>query len=64
MHKKKWMERIMINQENIDYKTLKSLATLAAETKSEINIELTPERTTINIAPWKPFEYQCPYRGN
>lgn len=29
----------------------------------EIQITLEPDRTEINIQPWKPFKMQCPYGG-
>lgn len=31
------------------------------EDKIEVHLEFTPENTTIEIQPWKPFEYKCPY---
>lgn len=27
----------------------------------EVHITVEPERTEIEIMPWKPFEYACPY---
>jgi len=27
----------------------------------EVHIENTPEGTRIEIMPWKPFEYKCPF---
>ena len=32
------------------------------EKKIAITIEITPECESINIGPWKPFEYTCPYK--
>lgn len=29
--------------------------------KVEIHLEFTPENTTIDIQPWKPYEMRCPY---
>ena len=40
-----------------------SLAKMAFENKVEISISIDPTRTEINIVPWKPFEYHCPYHG-
>lgn len=31
--------------------------------KIEVHLEFTPENTIIEIQPWKPFEYRCPYVG-
>ena len=30
----------------------------------EIEIEATPEEQRVTIRPWRPFEYQCPYRSD
>lgn len=27
----------------------------------EINVTIQPDRTEVNIQPWKPFEMKCPY---
>lgn len=32
------------------------------EKKITIHIEITPEYESIQIEPWKPFEYTCPYK--
>ena len=32
------------------------------EKKIAISIEITPECESIKIEPWKPFEYNCPYK--
>lgn len=32
------------------------------EKKITIHIEITPEYENIQIEPWKPFEYTCPYK--
>lgn len=29
----------------------------------EVRLEFTPENTTIDIQPWKPFIYRCPFIG-
>lgn len=34
----------------------------AVEKKIAISIEITPECENIKIEPWKPFEYNCPYK--
>ena len=31
---------------------------------NEVHIEFTPDETRINIMPWKPFDYKCPYKGD
>ena len=31
------------------------------EDKIEVHLEFTPENTTIEIQPWKPYEMKCPY---
>ena len=30
---------------------------------NEVHLEFTPEETRIEVMPWKPFEYKCPYKG-
>lgn len=29
---------------------------------NEVHIELTPDEVRIDVVPWKPFEYKCPYQ--
>ena len=29
----------------------------------EIELEITPDRQTLTVRPFKAFEYACPYRG-
>ena len=29
---------------------------------NEVHIEFTPDETRIEVMPWKPFEYKCPYK--
>ena len=29
--------------------------------KISVTINIEPDRTEIQIEPWKPFEYHCPY---
>ena len=29
---------------------------------NEVHLEFTPEETRIEVMPWKPFEYKCPYK--
>ena len=29
---------------------------------NEVHLEFTPEETRIEVMPWEPFEYKCPYR--
>lgn len=29
---------------------------------NEIHLEFTPDETRIEVMPWKPFEYKCPYK--
>lgn len=28
---------------------------------NEVHIEFTPDETRIDVMPWKPFDYKCPY---
>ena len=30
---------------------------------NEVHLEFTPEETRIEVMPWKPFKYNCPYKG-
>lgn len=30
---------------------------------NEVHIELTPDEVRIDVMPWKPFEYRCPYQA-
>lgn len=30
---------------------------------NEVHMEFEPDRTIIEVMPWKPFEYKCPYKG-
>ena len=30
---------------------------------NEVHIEYTPDETRIEIIPWQPYEFQCPYKG-
>ena len=31
---------------------------------NEVHLEFTPDETHIEVMPWKPFEYKCPYKEN
>lgn len=31
---------------------------------NEVHMEFEPHRTIIEVMPWKPFEYKCPYKGD
>lgn len=35
----------------------------AVENKVEVTINLEPDRAEVQIRPWKPFEYSCPYQS-
>jgi len=58
----KWVDKkeevimIQISEEWID----KLIETV--KQGNEVHIEFTPEETRIEIMPWKPFEYKCPYK--
>lgn len=28
----------------------------------EVHIEFNPDETRVDVMPWKPFEYKCPYQ--
>lgn len=45
----------------IDIEAINRLLEFAKE-GNEVHMEFEPDRTTIEIMPWKPFEYKCPYR--
>lgn len=47
-----------LNEINID-----GLIKKVLENKVEITINLDPGHTDIQITPWKPFGYQCPFSG-
>lgn len=46
---------------NIDLESINILLKFVKE-GNEVHINYEPDRTTIDIMPWKPFEYQCPYK--
>ena len=29
---------------------------------NEVHMEFEPDRMTIEVMPWKPFKYKCPYK--
>lgn len=45
----------------ISYDSIEMLIDRVVKDHIEVHIEVTPENTTIEIQPWKPFEYRCPY---
>ena len=38
-----------------------ALARMVVEDKIEVQITIEPDRTEVNIQPWKPYEMKCPY---
>ena len=46
----------------IEMESLEKLLEFVRE-GNEIHVEFEPDRTTIEVMPWKPFEYKCPYKG-
>lgn len=34
----------------------------AVENQVSITINIEPDHSELHIEPWKPFEYQCPYK--
>ena len=47
---------IQISDENFNM-----LVDRVVKDKVEVHIEFTPETTSIEIMPWKPYEMKCPY---
>lgn len=45
----------------ISDETFEMLINRVIKDQIEVHLEFTPENTTIEIQPWKPFEYKCPY---
>lgn len=46
----------------ISEESMKELFNMVRE-GNEVHMEFTPEETRIEVMPWKPFEYKCPYMG-
>ena len=46
----------------IDIEGINRLLEFAKE-GNEVHMEFEPHRTIIEVMPWKPFEYKCPYKG-
>lgn len=44
--------------------TLDELIKKAIQDKCEITINVCPDNVEIRVSPWKPFSYDCPYKGN
>lgn len=40
---------------------LQMLIDIVVKDRVEVHLEFTPENTTIDIQPWKPYEMHCPY---
>ena len=40
---------------------IEALVRRVVEDKIEVQITIEPDRTEINIQPWKPYEMKCPY---
>lgn len=40
---------------------IKMLIDRVVKDQIEVHIEVSPENTSINIQPWKPYEIKCPY---
>lgn len=47
----------------IKYKDIDELIERVIKDKVEIELNIEPDRQQVVIRPWKPFEYNCPYRG-
>ena len=45
----------------IDMESLEKLLKFVKE-GNEVHMEFEPHRTIIEVMPWKPFEYKCPYK--
>lgn len=45
----------------IDMESLEKLLKFVKD-GNEVHMEFEPHRTTIEVMPWKPFEYKCPYK--
>lgn len=49
----------------IDSEMLNECFKKVVEEKVEVTLSIEPDRVEIQIQPWKPFTYACPYRiGN
>ena len=49
--------------DKIKYTDIEEIIKQVIDNKVEIELELTPDRQTLTVRPWKPFEYTCPYKG-
>jgi hypothetical protein len=48
----------------IEFKaTIDELITKAVKESCEITITVSPDNVEIRVSPWKPFSYNCPYKG-
>lgn len=45
----------------IDEHSIQMLIDRVVKDKVEVHLDFTPENTTIDIQPWKPYEMRCPY---
>ena len=41
--------------------TLEDLAKIAIEKRVSIAVTIEPDREIIEMSPWEPFHYTCPY---
>lgn len=41
--------------------TLEDLAKIAVEKQVSITVTIEPDCETIEMSPWEPFHYACPY---
>lgn len=46
----------------LDNISLDELAKMCIDKKCEVTLNIEPTRCEINITPWKPFVYACPYK--
>jgi len=45
----------------ISYESIEMLVDRVVKDHIEVHMEFTPENTTVEIQPWKPYELKCPY---
>lgn len=46
----------------IKYRDIDELIERVIKDEVEIELNVEPDRQQIIIRPWRPFEYNCPYR--
>lgn len=52
----------MLDQKIINEDLINMIIRKVHEENVEVNVEINKEGFRMDVAPWKPFEYRCPYR--